>query len=49
MIVKTHSVTFSVIGVVDDSKEMRIKLGDEERVLFDFSKGSVLTPKNANP
>ncbi len=49
MIAKKHSVTFSVIGAVDDSKEVRIKLGDEERVLFDFSKGSVLTPKNANP
>jgi hypothetical protein len=44
--VMTHGLSSSIIGVVDDSNEVRLKLGDEESVLFDFSKGGVLTPKN---
>jgi len=47
-IVLKHGLSSTVIGVVDDSKEVRLRLGEEERVLFDFSKGGVLTPKNAN-
>jgi selenophosphate synthetase-related protein len=47
-IVSKHGLYSTVIGVVDDSKEVKLKLSDEERVLFDFSKGGVLTPKNAN-
>ncbi len=43
-----HGLSSSIIGVVDDSNEVRLKLGDEERVLFDFSKGGVLIPKNMN-
>lgn len=44
----THGLSSSIIGVVDDSNEVRLKLGDEESVLFDFSRGGVLTPKNMN-
>lgn len=44
----THGLSSSIIGAVDDSKAVRLKLGDEETVLFDFSKGGVLTPKNMN-
>ncbi len=44
----SHGISSSIIGIVDDSNEVRLKLGDEERVLFDFSKGDVLIPKNMN-
>ncbi|MFW9810854.1 MAG: AIR synthase related protein [Candidatus Thorarchaeota archaeon] len=47
-IVSKHELTSTVIGLVDDSKTVRLRLGDDERVLFDFSKGGVITPKNAN-
>jgi selenophosphate synthetase-related protein len=47
-IVSEHGQSSTVIGSVDDSKEVKLRLGDEERTLFDFSKGGVLTPKNAN-
>jgi selenophosphate synthetase-related protein len=47
-IVSKHELTSTVIGIVDDSSEVKLRLNDEERVLFDFSKGSVITPKNAN-
>ncbi|MFX1481689.1 MAG: AIR synthase related protein [Promethearchaeota archaeon] len=47
-IASTHGVTPTVVGVVDDSKAVRIQLGEETRTLFDFSKGGVLTPRNAS-
>jgi selenophosphate synthetase-related protein len=47
-IVTSHDLSSMVIGSVDDSNEVKLRLGNEERVLFDFSKGSVITPKNAN-
>jgi selenophosphate synthetase-related protein len=47
-LVLKHGLTSNVIGVVDESKTVTLKLGEEERTLFDFSKGGVLTPKNTN-
>jgi selenophosphate synthetase-related protein len=46
MIAKEHKVTAATIGFVDDSKSLRLKMKDEERVIFDYSKGPVLTPKD---
>jgi selenophosphate synthetase-related protein len=46
-IVSEHELSSTVIGSVDNSKEVRLRLGGTERVLFDFSKGGVITPKNA--
>jgi len=43
-----HDLSSTVIGKVDASKEVRLRMGEEDRVLFDFSKGSVITPRNAN-
>jgi selenophosphate synthetase-related protein len=43
-----HGLATAVIGRVDDSKSVKLRLGDEERVLFDFTKGGVLTPRNLN-
>ena len=47
-IASSHGMSSSIVGVVDDSNAVRLKLGDEERVLFDFSNGGVLIPKNMN-
>ena len=47
-LVSKHGLTSNVIGVVEDSKKVILKLGEDERTLFDFSKGGVLTPKNTN-
>jgi selenophosphate synthetase-related protein len=47
-IASIHGLSSSIVGVVDETKTVRLKLGDAETVLFDFSKGGVLTPKNMN-
>lgn len=47
-IVAKHGLSSTTIGSVDDSNEVKLRLMGEERVLFDFSKGGVLTPKNTN-
>ncbi|TFG27286.1 hypothetical protein EU527_18720 [Candidatus Thorarchaeota archaeon] len=45
-IAKAHGLSACRIGTVDESKLVKLSLGDEERILFDFKKGSVLTPRN---
>jgi selenophosphate synthetase-related protein len=45
-IAKKHGLTSCSIGIVDTSREVKLFLGGEERILFDFTKGPVLTPKN---
>jgi selenophosphate synthetase-related protein len=45
-IVSMHGMISVAVGVVDDSKEVRLRLDAEEKTLFDFSKGGILTPKN---
>ena len=45
-IASDHSLSSCIIGVVDDSREVKLSLDGKERVVFDFSKGPVLTPKN---
>ncbi len=42
-----HTMNAAVIGSVDNSKKLRLKLDSEEEILFDFSKGPVLTPRSA--
>lgn len=39
-----HLMSASPIGVVDGSREFRLRLGREERMLFDFSHGPILIP-----
>ncbi len=39
-----HSMSAVVIGMVDSSSSLRLKYGEDEAILFDFSKGPVLTP-----
>ena len=45
-VVEKHSLTAAKIGEVDESMRVRLRLGDEIRVLFDFTAGPILTPKN---
>lgn len=45
-IVTEHGLVAARIGCVDDSSKLCLRLGTEARVLFDFSSGPVLTPRN---
>jgi selenophosphate synthetase-related protein len=47
-IAEEHSLSSCIIGVVDDSRRIKLSLDGAERVLFDFTKGPVLTPKNGH-
>ena len=47
-IAEEHDLVATVVGQADESKAVKLKLGDEECVFFDFSEGGVLTPKNEN-
>lgn len=44
-IAQEHNMSAMVIGFVDDSRSLRLRMGDEEDILFDFSKGPILTPR----
>lgn len=43
---KLHGLSACKIGHVDESKIVKLTLNDEQCILFDFTKGSVLTPRN---
>jgi len=45
-VARDHSLFPCIIGAVDNSKEIKLALDGEERIVFDFTKGPVLTPKN---
>ena len=45
-IVKDHKMSASSIGSVDETPSLRLRMNDEERVIFDFSQGPILTPKD---
>lgn len=47
-ITQAHGLSTTLFGQADDSKAVRLTLGKEERIFFDFSKGGFLTPKNVN-
>ena len=44
-VAEDHGMTMIEIGVVDDSTSLRLKRGSEEVIMFDFSKGPILTPR----
>ena len=44
-IAETHGMFSAVIGQADNTQVFRLKWNDEERVMFDYTKGPVLTPK----
>jgi selenophosphate synthetase-related protein len=44
-IVQQHEMSAVIIGLVDENRSLRLRMGDAEEILFDFSKGPVLTPK----
>jgi hypothetical protein len=41
-----HGMASVVIGQVDDSDVLRLVRGPDEQIVFDFSQGPVLTPRN---
>ncbi len=45
-IVNDHNMNSVVIGEVDDSESLRLRLNNEEQVIFNYSKGPVLTPRS---
>lgn len=45
-IARNQSMYCYIIGAVDSSREIKLSFDGEERILFDFTKGPVLTPKN---
>lgn len=45
-IVRDHGMEIASIGHVDGSHSLRLRSGRENRVLFDFSRGPVLTPRD---
>lgn len=47
-IVGDHEMVSVIVGSVDDEKSLRLKMGSEERIMFDYSKGPVLTPRSRN-
>jgi len=47
-IAEEHGLSTVVIGHADDSKAVKLKLGDDELVFFDFSEGGVFTPRDMN-
>ncbi|MHA1965046.1 MAG: AIR synthase related protein [Candidatus Thorarchaeota archaeon] len=47
-IAEEHGLSIAVIGTTDDSKAVKLRLGDDELVFFDFSEGGVFTPKDMN-
>ncbi|MGY5853210.1 MAG: AIR synthase-related protein [Candidatus Thorarchaeota archaeon] len=44
-IAEDHGMTAIRIGQVDDISSLRLRWGSDERVMFDFSKGPLLTPR----
>ncbi|MBN2229604.1 MAG: hypothetical protein JW779_08400 [Candidatus Thorarchaeota archaeon] len=47
-IAQAHELSACRIGVVDDTREVKLSLDGEVRVMFDFTKGPVLTPKTGH-
>lgn len=47
-IAEKHGLATTVMGHADDSEAVKLRLGDEECVFIDFSKGGVFTPKGEN-
>ena len=47
-IAEEQGLSIVVVGQADDSKAVKLKLGDDELVFFDFSDGGVFTPKDMN-
>jgi selenophosphate synthetase-related protein len=45
---KDHGLSVCRIGTVDNSREVKLSMGEESLVLFDFAKGPVLTPKTGH-
>ncbi|UCE11269.1 MAG: hypothetical protein JSW61_04855 [Candidatus Thorarchaeota archaeon] len=47
-LVSDYQMKMCVIGTIDEAPSLRLRMGREERVMFDFSRGPVLTPRSKN-
>ena len=45
-VAEDHGMTITVVGDVDDSTSLRLRRDSEEVIIFDFSKGPILTPRS---
>ncbi len=45
-VANAHDLKACKIGIVDESRMVKLKMGSEACTMFDYTKGSVLTPKN---
>ncbi len=43
---RAHRMTTAHVGTTDHLRSLRLRLSGEERVMFDFSRGPVLTPRD---
>lgn len=47
-IARQHGLTAIPIGKAEDSHVLVLTMGEDSEILFDYSKGAVLTPRNSN-
>jgi selenophosphate synthetase-related protein len=47
-IAKEHDLSACRIGSVDDTREVKLSMAGEHKVMFDFTKGPVLTPRTGH-
>ena len=47
-IANEHDLSACIIGNVDDTRKVKLSMSGESRVMFDFTKGPVLTPRTGH-
>jgi len=47
-VAKKHELSACRIGIVDDTKVVKLSLKEESLDMFDFTKGPVLTPRTGH-
>lgn len=47
-IAEEHDLSACRIGSVDDTRVVKLSMGGEKRIMFDFTKGAVLTPRTGH-
>ena len=47
-VAKDHELSACRIGIVDDTRVVKLSMNGEFRVMFDFTKGPVLTPRTGH-
>lgn len=47
-VAKNHELSACKIGTVDDTKKVKLTMSGDSRIMFDFTKGPVLTPRTGH-